>query len=121
MGSYLPRKLIVSVATLTFETNDGPEEVLKFYDEQMTQRGYYEVSDGSALQEHLIWTHRFGTLGEIVESTFGDDLINQPRNLHNLRITATGAPSQQDARNDITLISVEHKVLMETGGLLFYK
>jgi hypothetical protein len=121
MGSYSPRRLNVSLATVTFETNDGPEAVLKFYDEQMTQRGYYEVSDGSALQEHLKWTHRFGALGEMVESTVGDDLINQPRNFHNLRITATSAPSQQDARSDVTLISVEYRALMETGGLLFYK
>jgi hypothetical protein len=117
VGSDYRRNLSVTAASMTFETSDEPNQVRAFYDNEVSNRGYFEVSAETANYQYLVHDRPLEIVAGMLAVIRGMDELDQPVNFRTVNITIEKMPLQEDGNKSVTQVSIEQTILSETGGL----
>ena len=108
------RPLNVTTSSMTFETNDEPDSVRRFYGNNLPKSGYYEVLNWKlTVDQYMTWDDRFNLFSKVL----GNENIDTPFTFHSLIITPTKGLPTGSANVGTTQVSIELTIYDETGGI----
>ena len=116
MVSDRQRTLAITVASITFKTGDTPNIVEQFYDDQISKSGYYQIPSQPPSTRYIRYETPFQFLESISEIIFDRD-INHPVTFYDINLTALEGHQSSDPSTPVTNVSIELRILRETGGL----